>query len=143
MSRNMCIWRHKLAVQLLHGQMKLDVLLNKYDQEPLSALSLDCLCPAGLTPCSCSNHYNKTRNLSLFPAQTLFAKQGPLPGQVAVWIHRTVSPNPGLVNPESFMETLGTPKQKKLQNLSKKNHCTITTIALPSQNSKNYFLLEM
>ena len=101
----MCIWRHKIALQLLHGQMKLDVLLNKFDQEPLSALSLDCLCPAGLTPCSCSNHNNKTRNLSLLPAQTVFAKQGPLPDQVAVWIHWTVSPNPGLVNPESFMET--------------------------------------
>ena len=48
---------------------------------------------------------NKTRNLSLLPAKTVSAKQGPLPGQVAVCRHRTVTPNPVLVNPESFMET--------------------------------------
>ena len=38
-------------------------------------------------------------------AQTVSAKQGPLPGQVAVCRHRTVTPNPVLVNLESFMET--------------------------------------
>ena len=48
---------------------------------------------------------DKTRNTSLLPALTVSAKQGPLPGQVAVWRHRTAPPNPGLVNPESFMET--------------------------------------
>ena len=48
---------------------------------------------------------NKTRNLSLLPDQTVSAKQGLLPGQVAVCRHRTVTPNPVLVNPESFMET--------------------------------------
>ena len=47
---------------------------------------------------------NKTRNLSLLPSQNVSAKQGPLPGQVAVRRHRTVTPNPVLVNPESFME---------------------------------------
>ena len=47
---------------------------------------------------------NKTMNLSLLPAQTVSAKQGPLPGQVGVCRHRTVTPNPVLVNPESFME---------------------------------------
>ena len=40
----------------------------------------------------------------MLPAQTVPAKQGPLPGQVAVCRHRTVTPNPVLVNPESFME---------------------------------------
>ena len=48
---------------------------------------------------------HKTRNLCLLPAQTVYAKEGPLPGQVAVLRHRTVPPNSGLVNPESFMET--------------------------------------
>ena len=48
---------------------------------------------------------NKTRNLCLLPAQTVSAKHGPLPGQVVVCRHRTVTPNPDLVNPESFMET--------------------------------------
>ena len=47
----------------------------------------------------------KSRNLSLLPAQTVSAKQGPLPGQVVVCRHRTVTPNPVLVNPESFMES--------------------------------------
>ena len=48
---------------------------------------------------------HKTRILFLLLAQTVSAKQGPLPGQVAVWIHRTVTPNPGLLHPESVMET--------------------------------------
>ena len=52
-----------------------------------------------LEPCS-----NKTRNLSLLLAQTVSAKQGPVPSQVAVRGHRIVTPNPGLVNLESFME---------------------------------------
>ena len=47
---------------------------------------------------------NKTRNISLLPTQTVSAKQGPLPGQVAVSRHRTVTPDPGLVNLECFME---------------------------------------
>ena len=46
---------------------------------------------------------NQTRTLSLLPAHTVSGKQGPLPGQVPVFKHRTVTPNPGLVNPESFM----------------------------------------
>ena len=37
-------------------------------------------------------------------AQTVSARQGALSGQVAVCRHRTVTPNPVLVNPESFME---------------------------------------
>ena len=47
---------------------------------------------------------NKSRNLSLLPAKTVSDKQGPLHGQVAVSRHRTFTPDPGLVNPESFME---------------------------------------
>ena len=47
---------------------------------------------------------NKTRNLSLLPFKTVSAMQGPFPGQVAVGRHRTVTPNPVLVNPESSME---------------------------------------
>ena len=42
--------------------------------------------------------------ISLLQAQTVSAKQGPLPGQVAVCRHRTITHNPVLVNPESFME---------------------------------------
>ena len=82
------------------------VLLDKSEQyrEPLSALSLDCLCPARPTPCSCTKYsQKKTRNLSLLPAKTVAAKQGSLHGQVAVSRCRTVTPDPGLVNPESFM----------------------------------------
>ena len=43
------------------------VLLNQYDrhQDPLSALSLYCLCPAGPTPCSCLNHSNTRPGISL------------------------------------------------------------------------------
>ena len=48
---------------------------------------------------------NKTRSLSLLPAQTVSAKQGPLPDPVAVCRHRTVTRNPVPANPESFMET--------------------------------------
>ena len=48
---------------------------------------------------------HKTRNLCLLLAQTVSAKHWPLLGQVAVCRHRTVPPNHGLVNPESFMET--------------------------------------
>ena len=48
---------------------------------------------------------HKNRNISLLPAQTVSAKEGPLPGKATVWRHRTVPPNPGLVNPESFTET--------------------------------------
>ena len=47
---------------------------------------------------------NQTRNLSLLPAQTVSAMQWPLAVHVAVCRHRTVTPNPFLVNPESFME---------------------------------------
>ena len=40
---------------------------NQYeqDQKPLSALSLDCLCQGGPTPCSCSNHSNTRPGISL------------------------------------------------------------------------------
>ena len=69
---------------------------------------------------------NKTKNLSLLSLwtvsaqeaplpvpvptittkdQTVSAMQGPLPGKAAVWRRRTVPPNPGLINPESFTET--------------------------------------
>ena len=44
---------------------------------------------------------------SLLPAHTVSAKQGLLPVQVAVCRHRTVTPNPGLVTSESFMEASG------------------------------------
>ena len=44
---------------------------------------------------------HQTRNLNLLPAQTVSS----LPGLVAEWRHMTVTPNPGLVNPESFVET--------------------------------------
>ena len=47
---------------------------------------------------------NKIKNLSLRPAQTVSTKHGPLPGQLAVCRHRTITPNPDLVNPESVME---------------------------------------
>ena len=43
-------------------------------------------------------------NLSLLPAHTVSARQGPLPGQKAQCRYKTVTPDPGLVNPESFME---------------------------------------
>ena len=36
-------------------------------------------------------------NLSLFPAQTVAARQGPLPGQVAQCTLRSVTHNPGLL----------------------------------------------
>ena len=39
-----------------------------------------------------------------FQAKPSQAKQGPLPGQVAVCRNMTVKPNPVLVNPESVME---------------------------------------
>ena len=42
----------------------------------------------------------------MLPAPTVSAKQGPLPGQLMVWRQRNVTPNSGLVNPESVMETL-------------------------------------
>ena len=42
----------------------------------------------------------------MLSAPTVSAKQGPLPGQVIVWRHRSVTPTSGLVNPESVMETL-------------------------------------
>ena len=42
--------------------------------------------------------------VSLLPAHSVSAKQGPLPGKVAVYRHGTVTPNPGLVILESFME---------------------------------------
>ena len=58
----------------------------KQDQESISALL-----PAGPTPCSCLNHsQKKNRNLSLLTAKTAYAKQGPIPGQVAVCRHRTI-----------------------------------------------------
>ena len=34
-------------------QLLVTLFLSKQDWEPLSALALVCLCPAGLTPCSC------------------------------------------------------------------------------------------
>ena len=34
----------------------------------------------------------------------IIVKPGPIHGQVAVCRHRTVTPNPGLVNPVSFIE---------------------------------------
>ena len=43
-------------------------------------------------------------NLPLLPALTVYARQGPLPGQLAHCRHMTVTPDPGLVNPEYFME---------------------------------------
>ena len=56
------------------------------DQEPLSALSISGLSlprrPNSLFLFKPFQH--KTRNLSLLPAQTVSANQGPLPGQVAV-----------------------------------------------------------
>ena len=84
-------------------------MLNQYKQErePLSALALVCLCPAGPTPFSCCPFLNKTKHMSLLLAQTVSARQGPLPGQVAQCRHRTVTPHPGHVNPESFMEVPG------------------------------------
>ena len=46
----------------------------------------------------------KTRILSLLPVTTVSARQGPLPGHLSQCRHRTVTPDPGLVSPESFME---------------------------------------
>ena len=43
-------------------------------------------------------------NLSLLPAHTVSARQGPLPGQLVQCRQRTVTSDPGLVNPDSFME---------------------------------------
>ena len=50
---------------------------------------------------------NKTRHLSLLPAQTVSARQETRPGQMAQCRHRTGSSDPGLVNPEYFMEVSG------------------------------------
>ena len=80
------------------------LIQSKQDRESLSALTLVYLCPVGPTSCSCKPFPSKTRNLSLLPAHTVFARQGPLPGQLAQCILRTIPPNLGLVNPESFME---------------------------------------
>ena len=77
---------------------------SKQDQELVSALFLYCICPEGPLPVPVRPFQNKTRNLSLLPAQTVSAKQGPLPGQVTVCRHRTVTPNPVFVYPESSME---------------------------------------
>ena len=46
---------------------------------------------------------------SLSAHGSVSAKQEPLPGKAAVWRHRTVPPNPGLVNPEYFTETSRSP----------------------------------
>ena len=74
------------------------LIQSKQDREPLSALALVCLCPAGkLFP-------NKTRNIFLLPAHNVSARQGPLPGHLAQSRHRTVTPDPGLLNPEYIME---------------------------------------
>ena len=59
--------------------------------------------PARPTPCSWYPFQNKTRNLFLLPAQTVSAKQGLLHGQVALCRHRTVTPNPALANPKTFI----------------------------------------
>ena len=72
----------------------------------------------GASLCSCSGLSLPSRphSLSLLtipkqdqeslsaPCHTVSARQGPLPGQLAQCRHRTVTPDPGLVNPESFME---------------------------------------
>ena len=79
------------------------LIQSKQDLEPLYALAWVCLCPADPTSCSCSPFPNKTRNLSLLPAHTVYWQE-PLPSQLAQCIHRTATPDPGLVNPESFME---------------------------------------
>ena len=58
------------------------LIQSKRDPEPLSALALFFLCSLPI----------------------LSAKQWPLPRQLAQCRHRTVRPDPGLLNPESFME---------------------------------------
>ena len=64
------------------------IIQSKQDWKPLSALALVCLCPAGPTPCSCLD---------------CLCQAGASPGQLAQRSHRTVTPDPGLVSPESFM----------------------------------------
>ena len=80
------------------------VLLNpsKQDREPLSALALDCLCPARPIPCSCYPFQNSTRNPSLLPIW-----RGPLSpsGQVVLYIYKATTHNPVLVNHELFYES--------------------------------------
>ena len=52
-----------------------------------------------------ANHSQTRPGISLCSLPyTVSARQGPLPGQLALCRHRTVTPGPGLVNPESFME---------------------------------------
>ena len=54
--------------------------------------------------CSCSVFPNKTRNLSLLPLWTVSARQGPHPGRVFPYRHRTMTLNPVVAIPGSFME---------------------------------------
>ena len=72
------------------------------DWEPLFALALVCLCPAG--PCCCKPFTYRTRNPSLLPDNTVSARQWPLPSQSAQCTRRIVVLDPGLVNIDSFME---------------------------------------
>ena len=51
------------------------------------------------------DNYSQTRpGISLCTLPILSTRQGPLPGQLAHWRHRTVTYDPGLVNPEFFLE---------------------------------------
>ena len=89
----------KLKLKMIQGEWQLKSCLNdflfiwfqflvmlnlsKQDREPLNALPLVCICPAGDTSGSCNPFPNKTRNLSLRPAHAVYARQGPFPGQLA------------------------------------------------------------
>ena len=50
-----------------------------------------------------ANH-SRTRPGTYLRPHSISARQGPLPGQLVQCRHRTVTPDPGLPYPESFME---------------------------------------
>ena len=84
---------------------------SEQDRELLSALSLWTVSAQQallLVPVRTISKQDQQLFLMLL-AQTVSAKQGPLPCQVVVCRHRTVPPNPSLVNPQSFMEASQSP----------------------------------